>query len=420
MKQGEPDISFWLNFKSLLLQVTFLLPPAFTLHEVSGQLQEVPKLKTIIVDKTETCQSNPKHSYRIFIPSVEQGNNQLPLLVSIDPHGDGKLAVEGFKQAAQKYQAVVVASNLIKNNDPNYIRELEELIADIKSRYPVSNTLFIGGFSGGARMAIGYATNHPANGVLSCGALAQKEEINSISCRVFCLIGMEDFNFIEAAPFVINPKIMPSNLAIEITQATHNWPGKEQLSQAFSYLLLSVMPPGTWKNIRGFIAEQKQRIDTFKKAGKNLEAALIAWNMMSSPMFEMETSFEYVVGEITQGNGFKNQVAELDKNIQFEIKVRTVYLNALTQKDSVWWKPEIKSLNSKISEEKNEFTLQTYKRIKGFLGIACYSLSNRYTEIKDSQKLEQILAVYRMVEPNNTSIPQFYKTLGQMKKSGKK
>jgi hypothetical protein len=386
-----------------------------------GQSQGITTAKTVVIDQIETCRSNPKHSYQVFVPSVEASFKQLPLLVVIDPSGNGKLAVEGFINAAQKYQAVVVGSNLVKNNDANYIQEFDELVADVKSRFPVGNILFVGGFSGGARMALGYATNHKVNGVIACGALAQIEEIHAITCKIMCIIGMDDFNFIEASPFVLDPMSMPSNLAIEITKASHAWPEKELLKSALGYLLLSVMPPGNLtekqKYVKDYVAEQKQRINQLNKANEILQAALVSHYMSNSIVFERETSFLSGTDELTQGENYQRQVDELQKNIQFEAKVRSSYYNALTQKDSTWWNPEIEMLNSKIKTEKNEFSQQTYERIKGFLGIVCYSLCNRCVQEKDIPNLEKILWVYRMVEPKNPDMLQFYKTLGQLKKS---
>lgn len=408
---------------TLFRNVLLLFLIVANLHGFS-QSQKVAAAKTVIVDRTDSCLSFSKHSYQIFVPSVEPSFKQLPLIVVIDPHGDGKLAVGGFKDAAQKYKAVVVGSNLIKNNDPNYIKELEVLIADVKSRYPIGNILFVGGFSGGARMALGYAAGHPVNGVLACGALAQDQEIRSLKCKIMCLIGMEDFNFTEAAPFVLDPMGIPSNLAIEITKDSHNWPEKELLRQAFGYLVLSVMPPGTPTEkrnyVRDFTAGQKQRIDLLQRTGKNLQAALAARNMMVCPAFEREITFMGVADNLMQEINYQQQVNELNKNIQFETKVREAYYNSLVQKDSLWWSNEIEVLNSKIKSEKNEFALQTFKRIKGFLGIVCYSFCQRFESEKDAQKLGQVLLVYRMVEPDNTAIPQFSKTLAQLKKTGKK
>jgi dienelactone hydrolase len=384
------------------------------------QSEGITMAKTEAIDRIETCRLNPKHSYQVFVPSVDASFKQLPLLISIDPHGNGKLAIEGLKDAAKKYQVLVVGSNLIKNNDVNYIQELDELIADVKSRYPVGNILFLGGFSGGARMALGYATNHRTDGILACGALAKTEEIHAISCKIMCIIGMDDFNFIEAAPFVLDPMAMPSNLAIEITKASHAWPEKDLLQPALGYLLLTVMPPGNLTEkrqyVRDFIAEQKQRIDKLNKTNEKLQAALVAHYMSNSIVFERETNFLTIVDELTNSSDFQSQVDELQKIIQFETQVRSSYFNALTQKDSTWWKPEIELLNSKIKTEKNEFAQQMYTRIKGFLGIVCYSLSNRFVQENDIPNLKKVLWVYRSIEPKNTDMVQFSKTLEHLKK----
>lgn len=367
---------------------------------------------------SEICKSNPAHSYQVVVPTGVTPLKQLPLLVSIDSHGDGKLAVNGFKEGAQQYKFIVVGSNLIKNNDASYIRELEELIADVRSRYPIGNTLYIGGFSGGARMAIGYASSHPVNGVIACGALAQPEEILLLKCNILSIIGMDDFNFMEAAQYVVNPDKIPSNLAIETTNASHAWPDKKLLTRAAGYLLLSTGSVNTIDRqllSKRYVEEQKHRIDSLNKANEIIRSTLIAHNMSIIAPYEKEGSFHSLFQKLTQQENYQSQIKELNQSLQFESKVREGYYNALQQKDSVWWKREIEVLNSKVQSEKDLYTLMAYRRIKGFLGIVCYSLCNRYTGQKDTQKLEQVLPVYRMIEPDNEDMKNFSKVLQQLK-----
>lgn len=61
--------------------------------------------------------------------------------------------------------------------------------------------------------------------------------------------------------------------------------------------------------------------------------------------------------------------------------------------------------------------LSAYKRIKGFLGIFCYSMCGRFTEEKNVANLEKVLVVYRMAEPKNPDVQLFSKKLEQLKKS---
>jgi len=377
------------------------------------------KKKTEEVEIVDSCRSNPQHTYSVFIPAIEKNCTNLPLLVVIDSHGDGKLAVSEFKDAATKYPAVVVGSNLIRNNDATYIKELEELIADVKSRYPVGKTIFMEGFSGGARMSIGYAATHQVNGVIACGALAQPEQIKTLPCPLMAIIGMDDFNFIEAAPFIINPSQSPSNLSIEITEASHSWPKKTVLTQAFGYFQLSASNSENCmaheRLIKAYVKEQQLRIVSMNTAREQLQAVLIAKNLSRSPVFEREVAFSSISEKLMKNESFALQQNELMKSIRFELGAREAYYNAMLQKDSTWWHKEINTLNSKIESEPDIYTQMAYRRIKRFLGIMCYSLSTQYIRNSDVSHLEQILAIYRMTEPNNADMINFSEVLKQLK-----
>lgn len=364
---------------------------------------------------TESCKAHPSHSYQLFIPKSD--NKPLPLLISIDSHGDGKLAINGFKEAAQKYKVIVAGSNLIKNNDASFMKELEELIADIKSKYQVSNTLYIGGFSGGARMALGYAASHKVNGVIPCGALANPEEIVLLGCPVIAIIGMDDFNFSEAATFVINPAKMPSNLSVITTKASHAWPEKKLLQQALGFLSLSSGSNSNDNLLTDFLKDQKHQIDSLSNTNELYQSALLAHNLTSVALFNKTGNYTSLYSQITAKPQYAEQISKLKQSIEFENKVKEGYYNALMQKDSVWWNREINLLNTKIKTEKDLLTLMAYKRIKGFLGIVCFSLSNRFAGQKDIPDLEKILVIYRLVEPANEDMKNFSKTLRQLKAS---
>jgi len=378
-------------------------------------------IKTPAIERAETCQSNPKHTYQVFVPEVDTSFRQIPLLILIGPHGDGKLAVNGFKEAAQKYQVIIVGSNLIKNNDLNYISEIDELVADVRNRYPIGKILFVGGFSGGARMAIGYAVDHAISGVIAYGALAPTKQLAELKCRVFAVTGTDDFNFVEAAQFVINPQQMPSNVLLETTNATHEWPSKSILQQSLGYMLLSTMPPGTpaekKKMVQEYVAQQKNRIDNLMKTSNYIQAALITRNLFQFSYFEREGSFFSLFDQIVNDANYLQQVDRLSQSVQFEEKARNGFYSNILEKDSSWWRQDVDFLNSKIETEKDEFMMMAYKRIKGFLGIFCYSMCDRFATEKDTVKFEKVLNVYRIAEPKNPDMLQFTKKLERLKNS---
>ncbi len=365
------------------------------------------------IDKRETCLNNPAHTYQIFIPAGERSAKNLPVLVAIDSHGSGQNAVNHLKEAVSTYPAILVASNLIQNNDPHFIQELEELIADVKSRYSVGECIYLTGFSGGARMALTYAANHPANGVIACGAFANPKQLAAIRCSVTGILGMDDFNFPEVAGYILQPETTPPHVQIELSLASHEWPSPKQLSDVFGWYYLSENSVSR-KTIKTYVKKQQMRIDSLAGEGEILQAACIARNMSQEKEFEKAGSFHSINQNMTEKPAYKKQLSELAGSLQFEMKVRKAYSDALLQKDEAWWENEISVLNNKIETESNTMKQMAFKRLKGFLGIICYSYSRQFANQKDIPHLKQILMVYSLVEPENEDMKHFSELLADL------
>jgi dienelactone hydrolase len=388
-----------------LIVLTFFIS-GILLANTADQPVEKPKE----INKTEQCRNHPSHTYQVFVPSVSVSCKSLPLMIVVDPHGDGKLAVRQFKEAAQTYAVVLVASNRIKNNVSGYLQLLDELIADAKSKYPVGNTIFLSGFSGGARMTLDYAINHPVKGVIACGALAEPDQIKAISCPVMAIVGMDDFNFIEAAQFIIHPETIPKNLAIVTTEASHSWPGSSQLKQACGYLRLSSEENNSCIDantlLKSFLDEQTSRLNSLTQSKDALDAMLLARNLSLSGRFDPAGSFRSRYEKMVKQEAFIHERDNLVTNLRLELTLRDQYYPALQEKDSTWWRNEVSALNNKLKTEGNHQKRMVYQRIKGFLGVACYSLCSRAANQNELTVLERVVPVYRILEPENPD--QFY------------
>ena len=371
------------------------------------------------IEKTDNCSLNPLNIYEIHIPPVKNEDEKLPLLVIIDAHGNGKFALDKFRAGAEKYQVVIAASDYVKNGFVNYAQAIEMLLSDVQQKYPVNQTVILAGFSGGARMALGFALNRPVNGLILCGALANADEIIKANCPVFSISGTDDFNFVETAQFLFQEQLIPGNLKIELINASHTWPDSLVLADALGFLSLSTVGDET-SSIRksqfnAYCEKQKGAIDSLKARGEFLKAALKAHNLSTTRPFNTENLFATLYTEIKAGTGYKQQLNNLEKCLNFELKMRQPYLEAFSTKDSIWWKREIKSVNEQIENEKDAFSKDMYKRIKGFWGIACFSLGNQAITEKNSVALNKIVSVYRMLEPENaygiyfSAFPYFWK-----------
>jgi hypothetical protein len=362
-------------------------------------------------EKTDCCKLDSNNTYEVYIPERNSIIGKLPLLIIIDAHGRGKFALDKFKQGANQYPAILAASNLIKNGFVNYQGAIQTLIEDVRQKYPAGEVLFMTGFSGGARMTLGYAMSHQVDGLILCGALANADQINSIHCPVISISGMDDFNFMETAQYLFQEQSIQENLKIELINASHDWPDSLILTNAFGFLQLSCQSadiPSLTKSQLGIYCEnQHVRIDTLKKHGDFLKAALVARNMSFTAPFNGDDTFASSYKNLKYKSEYFSQLDRLKKCLTFEINVRKPYINAFMKKDIEWWKNEVKTLDEKIKTEQDSYKNDMYRRIKAFLGIECYSLSNRTAKEHNAKMLNKIVSIYRMLEPDNPDMFYF-------------
>ncbi len=359
------------------------------------------------IEISDSCNLSPKITYEIYIPKIDAKCADLPLLIVLDPNGDGKLAVKKFKKAARQFNCIVLASNTIKNGSQEYIATLNMLVDDARVKYSSGKVLFLAGFSGGARMVLNYAQYYPVSGVIVCGALAAPEQLEAIKYPVMCIVGMADFNFVEAAQYIFNPEQAPPVLNLQLTEDTHAWPGANTLNNAVGMLILIQNNYKECASVKGRIHEftesQIRRCDSLVKSNNYIEAGLLARNLSkieNAASNDRLKTLEY-------NTDFNTALNSLRESIRFELTVRNAYYSALNYENLEWWKQEIASLNKNILEEKDFYRKFALKRIKGFLGIMCYSLCNNSLRNNDLSMTERLMAIYRLIEPENPDIYYF-------------
>jgi alpha/beta hydrolase fold. len=363
------------------------------------------------IAKTDSCKLDSRNTYEVYMPQRGNADQKLPLLVIIDAHGNGKFTIDKFKQGANLYPTLLVASNLVKNDFEGYVEAIQTLVNDVRQKYPVGNIIFVAGFSGGARMVLEYALTHPVNGLILCGALANSDQINALHCSVISISGMDDFNFMETAQYLFQEQQTPTNLKIELTNDSHGWPHNLMLANELGFLRLSCqtedIPSLPKSQLERYCQGQQLRIDSLQQNGDFLKAALVARNMTTTEPFNNDKTFAASYNKLKSNREYTSQLTRLEKYLQFEISVRQPYLNAFQTKDTLWWKNEIKTLAEKINTEQDPYAKDTYRRIQGFLGIASYSFCKQAIDGQNADALNKILSIYRMLEPQNPDMLYF-------------
>jgi hypothetical protein len=369
------------------------------------------------------CSNEINHSYAIYVPSHEQKCSEMPVIIVLDPHGAGNSVINSFITASEKYKFIVAASNLVKNNYPSYNQSINNLVEDVKSKNSSANSVYLCGFSGGARMAISYAQSHKIDGILACGALAGNNELIACQTNIYSVMGMSDFNFPEIASYIISPELKPNSLFLEIAGDIHEWPDSSVLSRCIGYLITK-----SAKNNNSCLSK-KQLLNNLEKSfldiAGNMEQAqeYIKAKQLYSNLMELENLkhgnlIREKLESILNSSGYKSEFLEFKQSLEFERKVREAYYNAFNISDINWWNKEILGLNHQIEVTTDKYDLLVYKRIKAFLGIMCYSLSRNSIFTNDLEKAQKILAIYKNIEPQNPDM-FFYTALYNLKSGNK-
>lgn len=362
-------------------------------------------------EKTDTCVADPAHSYEVFIPEHKANVDSLPLLLIIDAHAAGKYALKGVRFAAEKYSAVIVASNLIQNGFPEYKGAIDLLLADVRTKYPVGQTVFIAGFSGGARMALDYASSHHMDGLVACGALAGPAQLAAVHCPIMSISGTDDFNFVETAQYLFQEGTSPAGLNIVLTHDSHAWPDSLKLADAIGFLMYARyganLPEQCETSFSEYCEQQLKRIDSLVGKNQLLSASLIARNLSLSMPFKNDERFSSSYTRIVSNSEYKKQLGELSACLRYEMNARQPYLKALLSEDSLWWRRELDTVLYRSRLADDPFRADMYKRIKAFWGIACYSYANQAVRGREADKLERIIKVYRLIEPKNPDMLYF-------------
>jgi len=105
--------------------------------------------------------------------------------------------------------------------------------------------------------------------------------------------------------------------------------------------------------------------------------------------------------QIQTQDEYANELHQAEQLKYTEQKLREGYIQAFTGNDTSWWKNEIVNLLNKIKQENDLATSQMLKRIKGFLGIVCYSYTSRAITENNLDFARKCIAIYEIAEPEN-------------------
>jgi len=197
-----------------------------------------------------TCARDPNQSYALYLPAHYDKNRKWPVLYAFDPGARGRVPVERFKDAAERFGWIVVGSNNSRNASvQSSIDSWNAIVRDTTDRFAIDDgRAYATGFSGGSRVALSFATQckNCLAGVIAGGAAFPPgmEPSAATQFAIFGIAGTDDFNFPEIVE--LDEKLTRLNLPhqIAIWDGRHEWPPPAVMMDAVAWMELAAMKAG--------------------------------------------------------------------------------------------------------------------------------------------------------------------------------
>ena len=392
-----------------IVLIVLLLPGCN--HTGSGELP-VRYTKPVL----DSCRFEQDHHYLITEPENIEAQQRLPLILVIDPHGDGRLAAEKFSEALVDIQAVIAGSEKIRNNYPDFESSLSHLENDVLAKYPADpEKVIIAGFSGGARMAYYYGMRHKVLGIIMLGAGPGQSFRESGSKRVCMVSGTRDFNFMEQYVPPFTGLYDDREYMADFFRGSHEWPHPENIYESVTYVLKET--PDFPERIPVRISEKMlMQYDSLLEsndlffAGKALEKAWIF-----SQDHKQRAQISKMIHDFENMPGWMNYNRKFEGNLQQELRMKQAYVDKLADPDTSWWKQEIKSLNQNILSCSDPVKEDFLFRLKGFIGIIFYSrISTMLQDDPHTTGLHHLMIIYELAEPESPDLVKFKRRMRQL------
>lgn len=196
-----------------------------------------------IIDQV-TCTADPSQSYALFVPADYTPTRPWPVIFAFDPGGRGRVPVERYQAAAERYGYIVVGSNNSRNGSTEIPRILAAMTNDVATRLAVNpKRVYLAGMSGGARVALGIAlASKDIAGVIASSAGYPDSRVRKeLPFPIFATAGTDDFNHLEMRRL---ERALTTAHRLVVFSGGHVWLSSGLALQAVEWMELHAMRTG--------------------------------------------------------------------------------------------------------------------------------------------------------------------------------
>jgi len=204
--------------------------------------QELPRGQ--VIDDVK-CLGNPAQSYALYVPSTYTPERGWNLLIGFHPGARGRVIVDKYRAAAERFGYIVAGSNNSRNGPwENSVAAIQAMWADLGQRFSVDRRrIYMTGHSGGSRVAlqIAISTGQIAGVIASSAGYADQQIRSSVPFVIFSTAGTADFNNIEMQ---LVDRALKTPHRLVIFEGGHTLPPDDVAMEAVEWLELRAMAAG--------------------------------------------------------------------------------------------------------------------------------------------------------------------------------
>ena len=218
------------------------MAPLFLLAAMVAFAGEIPSGR--IVDEVP-CAAEPAQSYALYVPSSYTPERAWPVIFAFDPGARGRIPVERYQAAAEKFGYIVAGSRNSRNGSWEVsLAAARAMATDMTTRFRVdTHRLYTAGMSGGARVALGVAlgSGNVAGVIASSAGYPDAKPRKTVPFAVFGTAGNEDFNYREMRRL---DRELTSPHRLAVFAGGHVWLSSELALDAVEWMELQAMKSG--------------------------------------------------------------------------------------------------------------------------------------------------------------------------------
>ena len=196
-----------------------------------------------IVDSVP-CLLAPMQRYALYVPSNYSPAREWSVIFAFDPGARGRVSVERFQAAAEKY-GYIVAGSLNSRNGPwePSLAAAQAMMADLGRRFRIDpKRIYTAGQSGGARVALQVALDsNQIAGVFASSAGFPDEVQKTVPFAIFGKTAVDDFNYLELKAL---DRVVTTPHRVVVTEGGHAWMSSEVAVEAAGWMEIQAMKSG--------------------------------------------------------------------------------------------------------------------------------------------------------------------------------